>query len=174
MTIRPRRGGYQVIVYAGIDPVTGRQRQIARQVKGKREADRTRALRQLSTGELRHLARSLAESTNLCQVARPSSPTSNTTSPPHKPNGSVSFPVRSWDRVRLRHLAPRHDWFRRRRGCWHGSVTTPSSRAYAARQWSQGNSIREVRRCLKRAVARQLFKLLERYDPAQMRPATVV
>jgi hypothetical protein len=33
MTIRPRRGGYQVIVYAGIDPVTGRQRQIARQVK---------------------------------------------------------------------------------------------------------------------------------------------
>ena len=34
MTIRPRRGGYQVIVYAGIDPVTGRQRQIARQVKG--------------------------------------------------------------------------------------------------------------------------------------------
>jgi hypothetical protein len=70
MTIRPRRGGYQVIVYAGIDPVTGRQRQIARQVKGKREADRTRALRQLSTGELRHLARSLAESTNLCQVAQ--------------------------------------------------------------------------------------------------------
>ena len=34
MTIRPRRGGYQVIVYAGIDPVTGRQRQIARHVKG--------------------------------------------------------------------------------------------------------------------------------------------
>jgi hypothetical protein len=32
VTIRPRRGGYQVIVYAGIDPVTGRQRQIARQV----------------------------------------------------------------------------------------------------------------------------------------------
>jgi hypothetical protein len=37
MTIWPRRGGYQVIVYAGIDPVTGRQRQIARQVRGKRE-----------------------------------------------------------------------------------------------------------------------------------------
>ena len=43
MTIRPRRGGYQVIVYAGIDPVTGRQRQIARQVKGKREAERLEA-----------------------------------------------------------------------------------------------------------------------------------
>jgi hypothetical protein len=32
VTIRPSRSGYQVIVYAGIDPVTGRQRQIARQV----------------------------------------------------------------------------------------------------------------------------------------------
>jgi hypothetical protein len=43
MTIWPRRGGYQVIVYAGIDPVTGRQRQIARQVRGKREAERLEA-----------------------------------------------------------------------------------------------------------------------------------
>jgi hypothetical protein len=43
MTIRPRRGGYQVIVYAGIDSVTGHQRQIARQVKGKREAERLEA-----------------------------------------------------------------------------------------------------------------------------------
>jgi integrase len=32
--IRPRRDGWQVIVYTGIDPVTGRQRQISRQVKG--------------------------------------------------------------------------------------------------------------------------------------------
>jgi transposase len=50
----------------------------------------------------------------------------------------------------------------------------PGSRAYAARRRSQGKSTRDVRRCLKRAVARQLFKLLERYDPAQVRPATVV
>jgi hypothetical protein len=44
------------------------------------------------------------------------------------------------------------------------------------RSWrpSKGKSTREIRRCLKRAVARQLFKLLERYDPAQVRPATVV
>jgi integrase len=35
--IRPRRGGWQVIVYTGIDPVTGRQRQISRQVKGSRK-----------------------------------------------------------------------------------------------------------------------------------------
>jgi integrase len=35
--IRARRDGWQVIVYAGIDPVTGRQRQISRQVKGSRK-----------------------------------------------------------------------------------------------------------------------------------------
>jgi integrase len=40
VTIRARRGGYQVIVYAGLDPVTGRQRQIACQVRTKREAER--------------------------------------------------------------------------------------------------------------------------------------
>jgi transposase len=49
----------------------------------------------------------------------------------------------------------------------------PSSRAYAARRRSQGKSTRDIRRCLKRAVARQLFKLLERYDPAQVQPATI-
>jgi hypothetical protein len=38
--IRRRRSGYQVIVYAGIDPVTGRQRKVSRQAKGKREAER--------------------------------------------------------------------------------------------------------------------------------------
>jgi Phage integrase, N-terminal SAM-like domain len=35
--IRARRDGFQVIVYTGIDPVTGRQRQISRQVKGNRK-----------------------------------------------------------------------------------------------------------------------------------------
>ena len=40
----------------------------------------------------------------------------------------------------------------------------PQTRAYAARRCGEGKSIREIRRCLKRAVARQLFKLLERYD----------
>ena len=38
------------------------------------------------------------------------------------------------------------------------------TRAYAARRTAEGKSVREIRRCLKRAVARQLFKLLERYD----------
>jgi transposase len=40
----------------------------------------------------------------------------------------------------------------------------PETRAYAARRRSEGKSGREIRRCVKRAVARQLFKLLERYD----------
>jgi transposase len=36
------------------------------------------------------------------------------------------------------------------------------TRAYAARRIAEGKSPREIRRCLKRSVARQLFKLLER------------
>jgi hypothetical protein len=35
--IRPRRDGWQVLIYTGIDPVTGRQRQISRQVYGSRK-----------------------------------------------------------------------------------------------------------------------------------------
>jgi transposase len=38
------------------------------------------------------------------------------------------------------------------------------TRTYAARRQAEGKSIRDIRRCLKRAIARQLFKLLERYD----------
>jgi transposase len=38
------------------------------------------------------------------------------------------------------------------------------TQAYAARRTAEGKSVREIRRCLKRAVARQLFKLLERHD----------
>jgi hypothetical protein len=38
------------------------------------------------------------------------------------------------------------------------------TRAYAARRRAEGKSTRDVRRCLKRAVARQLFYLLERHD----------
>jgi hypothetical protein len=40
----------------------------------------------------------------------------------------------------------------------------PETRSYAARRSSQGKSARDIRRFLKRAVARQLFKLLERLD----------
>jgi len=37
----------------------------------------------------------------------------------------------------------------------------PATRAYAARRRAEGKSPRDVRRCVKRALARQLFKLLE-------------
>ncbi len=40
----------------------------------------------------------------------------------------------------------------------------PDTGAYAARRRAEGKSARDIRRCLKRAVARQLFKLLERYQ----------
>jgi transposase len=40
----------------------------------------------------------------------------------------------------------------------------PETRAYAARRKAEGKSPREIQRCLKRIIARQLFKLLERYD----------
>jgi integrase len=52
--IRRRRDGYQVIVYAGIDPVTGRQRQISRQVKGKREAERLEGKLRAEVADGRH------------------------------------------------------------------------------------------------------------------------
>jgi integrase len=44
VTIRKRRGGWQVIVYAGLDPLTGRQRQLTRQVNGsRRQAEKVEA-----------------------------------------------------------------------------------------------------------------------------------
>ena len=44
MTIRKRRGGWQVIVYAGLDPLTGKQRQLTRQVNGSyRQAEKVEA-----------------------------------------------------------------------------------------------------------------------------------
>jgi transposase len=49
----------------------------------------------------------------------------------------------------------------------------PVTRAYAARRRGEGKSTRDVRRCLKRAVARQLFKLLERLDRTGVQLANV-
>lgn len=42
--------------------------------------------------------------------------------------------------------------------------TDPDTRAYMARRTAQGKSRREAKRCLRRVLARQLFRLLERYD----------
>jgi integrase len=44
VTIRKRRGGWQVIVYPGLDPLTGKQRQHTRQVNGSyRQAEKLEA-----------------------------------------------------------------------------------------------------------------------------------
>lgn len=48
----------------------------------------------------------------------------------------------------------------------------PDARAYAARRRAEGKSTREICRCLKRTVARQLYKLLERYGPARVEVLT--
>ena len=46
-----------------------------------------------------------------------------------------------------------------------GAVTRPpQTKAYLARRTAEGKSLRDVKRCLKRHIARQLFRLLERYD----------
>jgi transposase len=40
----------------------------------------------------------------------------------------------------------------------------PATRAYAARRRAEGKGPREIRRCVKRAIARQVFKVHQRYD----------
>jgi transposase len=40
----------------------------------------------------------------------------------------------------------------------------PATHAYAPRRRAEGKSSREIRRCVKRAIARQLFKLLQHCD----------
>jgi transposase len=40
----------------------------------------------------------------------------------------------------------------------------PATRAHAARRRAEGKSSREIRRCVRRAIARQLFKLLQQLD----------
>jgi hypothetical protein len=37
----------------------------------------------------------------------------------------------------------------------------PETRAYVARRTAQGKTSKEINRCLKRALARRLYKLLE-------------
>ncbi|MEV6210150.1 IS110 family transposase [Kitasatospora sp. NPDC051914] len=45
----------------------------------------------------------------------------------------------------------------------------PTTRAYVARRITEGKPARDAQRCLKRAICRQLFKLLERGEqPAQL------
>lgn len=41
-----------------------------------------------------------------------------------------------------------------------GSVNCPTTRAYVTRRTAQGKSSREIRRCLKRYITRQLYRTL--------------
>jgi transposase len=47
----------------------------------------------------------------------------------------------------------------------------PATRAYAARRMAEGKTPREIKRCLKRYVARHLFRLLEATGPHPTAPA---
>jgi transposase len=48
----------------------------------------------------------------------------------------------------------------------------PATRAYAARRLAEGKTPREIKRCLKRYLARRLFRILEATgpDPAPVHP----
>ena len=55
MTIRRRRDGWQVIVYAGLDPLTGTQRQLTRQVNGsRRQAEKVEARLRTEVADGKH------------------------------------------------------------------------------------------------------------------------
>jgi Arm DNA-binding domain len=55
VTIRKRRDGWQVIVYAGLDPLTGKQRQLTRQVNGsRRQAEKVEARLRTEVADGKH------------------------------------------------------------------------------------------------------------------------
>lgn len=47
----------------------------------------------------------------------------------------------------------------------------PDIRAYVERRRAEGRTTKEIRRCLKRYLARQLYRTLERLNPAERQPA---
>ena len=69
MAIYKRRDGWEVRVYAGVDPVTGKQCRISRQVQGSRrkaEREETRLMAQVMDGRHRGArAKTLAELVDL-------------------------------------------------------------------------------------------------------------
>jgi transposase len=48
----------------------------------------------------------------------------------------------------------------------------PESRAYETARRAQGKTHRDVRRCLKRAIARQLYRVMESAARAAVEPTT--
>jgi hypothetical protein len=78
LTIRKRRGGWQVIVYAGLDPLTGKQRQFTRQVNGsRRQAEKVEACLRTEVADGQHAGtrvKTLGELVDLWVEARCCSP----------------------------------------------------------------------------------------------------
>jgi transposase len=50
------------------------------------------------------------------------------------------------------------------------SRTDPATRAYVSRRLAEGKTLREIKRCLKRIIARQLFRLLQQHHQAASDP----
>jgi transposase len=48
------------------------------------------------------------------------------------------------------------------------SRTDPATRAYISRRLAEGKTLREIKRCLKRIIARQLFRLLQQHHQRPM------
>jgi hypothetical protein len=149
---RKDRDGLQVQVYAGRDPLTGRKRWVSRQVPGKGRAAMKQA-RQVEAELLAQIAAGQHRGSKTKTVAEPLAgvapiPASSGQVTRHRLNrGGDRQLNRALHTVALVRL--RDD---------------PITRAYAARRRGDGKSPREIRRCVKRAIARHLFKLLQRYD----------
>jgi transposase len=52
------------------------------------------------------------------------------------------------------------------------SRTDPATRAYITRRLAEGKTLRETKRCLKRIIARQLFRLLQHQELRELDPQT--
>ena len=52
------------------------------------------------------------------------------------------------------------------------SRTDPATRAYITRRLAEGKTLRETKRCLKRIIARQIFRALQQHHPATQTPRT--
>jgi hypothetical protein len=169
--IRKRRDGLQVQVYAGRDPLTGRKRYVSQQVAGQTKASMRQAkqieawlLEEVDAG--RHTgsrSRTMAELLERWLDAPLAVPAWVGSDRCWKAGGSDRHrPSEQVVRYRLnrggdRQLNRALHTIVMIREAWH----EPTKR-YVARHTAQGKSPREVRRCLTRAVARGLYRLLER------------
>jgi hypothetical protein len=83
VTIRARTNGWQVIVYAGRDPLTGRQRQITRQVNGSyRQAERVEARLRTEVADGQHAGTRLKTSVSWSTSGSSGVPPATSPSPP--------------------------------------------------------------------------------------------